>query len=60
MFDDATRPEKETEGQPPSAAPVAAPGRRVRCELPERIKVLPGEVELIHHLLGELIPTLFE
>lgn len=60
MLDDGNRPENGKEEQPLSAAPSVAPDRRVRCDLPDRINVVPGEVELIHHLLGELIPTLFE
>ncbi len=60
MFDDAIRPEQEMEEQPRHAAPVVAPDRGVVCELPDRIAVLPGEVEPIHHLLGELIASLFE
>lgn len=44
----------------PPAGPSSsdARSRRVRCDLPARFDVLPGEVDLVEMWLGELIAEL--
>lgn len=40
-------------------SPGDAGRRRVRCDLPVRLEVLPGEVDLIEAWLGDLVADLF-
>jgi hypothetical protein len=58
MSDDAIRPEDET-GSERSSAPALVSGRRIDCDLPADLPVLRQEVDLIHHLLADLLPKLF-
>lgn len=50
---------RDIDVQQPTAETALSPdGRRVVCDLPERIGILPGEIDLVDAFLGSVLSEL--